>query len=358
VVLSRRPLGRGNSFLVGSLATGLLISLCAGLAAFAATWLILRHAHRLGIVQSPNARSSHTVPTPSGGGVGTVLGGTIATGFAAMTTPVSAGIVLASSLIIAAIGFYDDRKPLPAAFRLGAHFLLFAFVLLAAVPLTSLAVELGAPLQLPVLLAVLVLAGVYWINLFNFMDGIDGLAASQAIFMLGAASALALGADPGLAHEPNLWWLLGLAAATFGFLPLNWPPARIFMGDAGSTYLGFVIAALALLTIAWGWLSLSQWAILGAAFVTDATVTLTRRLLLREKVFEAHRRHAYQALSRRWRSHRKVTLLFIAINVVWLLPLAWLAGSGGLGWPLATLAYAPLAALAFYAGAGAPEVKA
>jgi Fuc2NAc and GlcNAc transferase len=129
------------------------------------------------------------------------------------------------------------------------------------------------------------------------------------------------------------------------------------MGDAGSTWLGFIIAMLALLTVSWGWLSAWQWLILGAAFVTDASVTLARRLLRGEKVTQAHRRHAYQALSRRWESHRAVTLLFIAIDVVWLLPLALWAGMGAAGWLAALVAYAPLVALALLAGAGAPEVK-
>jgi len=150
-----------------------------------------------------------------------------------------------------------------------------------------------------------------------------------------------------------LWVLLGVGAATAGFLLQNWPPARIFMGDAGSTYLGFVIAILALVTIAGGWLTLPQWVILAAAFVTDATVTLIRRLMLGEKVFEAHRRHAYQVLSRRWSSHHRVTLSFIGLNLIWLLPLAYAAPSWG--WLAVGVAYLPLIGLALYLGAGAPE---
>lgn len=337
------------------MASGLFITFIAGFAAFVATWLILRHARHLGVIQIPNARSSHSVPTASGGGVGIVIGGAIGTSLAAFQAPLPILLVLAASLIIAAIGFYDDRKPLPALYRLGAHFVLFAVAVIGVIPLGRLADELG--IALPLLLGLLVLAGVYWINLFNFMDGIDGLAASQAAFMLLAAAALALAATPGLLDHPGLWWLIALAAASLGFLCLNWPPARIFMGDAGSTYLGFVIAILALLTISWGWLALWQWAILGAPFVTDATVTLLRRALQREKIVEAHRRHAYQALARRWNSHRSVTLLLIAIDVVWVLPLAFVAGwqenSGPL---LAILAYAPLVVMAIVAGAGAPEI--
>jgi Fuc2NAc and GlcNAc transferase len=336
------------------LLSGLVASLVSGIAAFAATWLILRNAGTLGLVQPPNARSSHTVPTPSGGGVGIVAGGIVATGFAALHTPAAALLVLVTSLIIAAIGFYDDRKPLRASLRLVAQTLLLTVTILFAVPLAPLA----GTLPLPLLVVSLVLIGVYWINLFNFMDGIDGLAASQAAFMMLGAAFLAFTGTRGVVDDPNLWWLIALAAATLGFLPLNWPPAKVFMGDAGSIYLGFVIAAAALLTTAWGWLSFWQWLILGAAFITDATITLTRRLLMREKIFEAHRRHAYQALSRRWQSHGKVTLAFIVANLVWLLPLAFFTGrQPGCALALTALAYAPLALLAFLAGAGAPETE-
>ena len=125
---------------------------------------------------------------------------------------------------------------------------------------------------------------------------------------------------------PLTLWMLGLAAATFGFLLLNWPPAKLFMGDTGSTYLGLLIAFFALATLASGWLTLSQWLILPAAFLADSLTTLGRRLLNREPIWQAHKRHAYQALQRRFGSHRTVTLLYAAINLVVLLPAAALAG--------------------------------
>lgn len=324
--------------------------------------MILRHAQHLGVIQVPNARSSHSVPTPSGGGVGIVIGGAVGTSLAAFQAPREILIVLATSLCVAAIGFFDDRRPIPAGFRLSAQFVLFAVAVIGVVPLGPLGQEMGINLPLPVMLGLfglLMLIGVYWINLFNFMDGIDGLAASQAVFMALAAAAMALAGTPGLIAHPGIWWLIALAAASLGFLCLNWPPAKIFMGDAGSTYLGFIIAVLALLTITWGWLTAWQWTILGAPFVTDATVTLLRRALQRERIVEAHRRHAYQALSRRWGSHRRVTLLLIAIDLIWVLPLAFVAGwQESFGVLVAMVAYAPLVVLVLVAGAGAPEVKA
>jgi len=340
-----------SSPVVERVASGLVVCLIAGLLSFAATWLVRRHAPRLGLVQAPNARSSHSVPTPGGGGLGIVLGGAVASLYAVPSAPVPVLTALVASLVLAAVGFRDDRAPLHPGLRLLAQAALWLLAVLATGALTPLAAGAGIPA--PLLLAGLALVGVYWINLFNFMDGIDGLAGSQAVFMLLGAAALALLGGAIGPDAPLLWWLAGIAAATLGFLVLNWPPATIFMGDVGSTWLGFVLAVLALLTMSWGWLSLWQWLILGAAFVTDASVTLARRLLRGERVLEAHRRHAYQALARRWRSHRRVTLLFIGIDLAWLLPLAvWAAGAG---WVAAALAYAPLVALALAAGAGAPE---
>jgi Fuc2NAc and GlcNAc transferase len=128
------------------------------------------------------------------------------------------------------------------------------------------------------------------------------------------------------------------------------------MGDTGSTYLGLMTGFLALVTLALGWLSLPQWLILAGVFVADPAVTLLRRLVQGERIFEAHRRHAYQHLSRRWASHRTVTLGVIGIDVAVLLPLAALAGANpGWAWPLVGVTYVLLVALALYAGAGGPE---
>jgi Fuc2NAc and GlcNAc transferase len=324
--------------------------LVAALAAFAVANFVRRNAERLGIVQAPNNRSSHSMPTPSGGGVGIVAGGTIAAAIAAMAAPSPYAIIAAIALVIAAIGFLDDRQPIAARYRLPAQLLLAGIAIGLCVPLGALRQQTGLPLPELAIGMLALVAVVYWLNLFNFMDGIDGIAGSQAIFMVLAAALLTTPQA-----GPTFWLLLGVGTATAGFLVLNWPPAKIFMGDAGSTYLGFMTGMLALLTIAGGQLSLPQWLILGAAFVTDASVTLVRRVLRRERVFEAHRRHAYQVLSRRWQSHRKVTLGFVALNLIWLLPLAWLAGFAGWGWAVAIVAYLPLVGLALYFRAGAPE---
>jgi Fuc2NAc and GlcNAc transferase len=149
---------------------------------------------------------------------------------------------------------------------------------------------------------------------------------------------------------------LALGAACFGFLIWNWPPAKIFMGDVGSGYLGFVIGVLALAAARENSVTLWVWLILSGVFFVDATLTMARRCLRGERVYQAHRSHAYQWLARRWRSHKLVTATVVAINLLWLLPCAWLA----IAWPklvvwTVLIALGPVAVAAFAAGSGRSE---
>jgi len=193
---------------------------------------------------------------------------------------------------------------------------------------------------------------VWLLNLYNFMDGIDGIASIEAICIcLGGSLLYWL---TGHAQEAVLPMLL--AATVAGFLVWNFPPARIFMGDAGSGFLGIVLGLLALMAgwinplLFWGWL------ILLGVFVVDATFTLARRLLRGDKVYQAHRSHAYQYASRRYAGHRPVSLAVAAINLGWLLPVAsavvLLKLDGALG---TMVAYAPLVVLALIYQAGKKE---
>lgn len=334
---------------------GLFLTLISALVSLGVTFFVMRNAEYLRVMASPNARSSHVRPTPSGGGLGIVAGGAVAALSTAMSTPWPTLLVLLAGLVMAAIGFLDDRKPVPAAYRLAAQLALAGILAALCVPMAQLTAGIGLPLPGSAVLLLAVVGTVYWVNIFNFMDGIDGIAASEAGFMLAGAALIAVWAQPGLVELPFLWWLVATASAAAAFLALNWAPAKIFMGDAGSTFLGFIIAFFALATIALGWLTLWQWLTLGALFLADATVTLIRRLRLRERLFEAHRRHAYQRLSRRWKSHRKATGLYIAINVLWLLPMAALAGDRLTGMLVALIAYLPVVLLMLRVGAGRPE---
>jgi len=335
------------------LTPGLIIAVACLAVAFFTALIIRWRARRMGLIAEVNSRSSHTVPTPSGGGIGIVLAASVAGIFVAIPYPAAIVPVIIAGILIAIIGYLDDRQPIAARWRLGAQILLTGAVVLS-VPLEILGPQLGVTLPEPVFLVVLVLAGALWINLFNFMDGIDGLAAAEAIFLLLGAMFIASWFQPGVLYQGLFWWMAWLAAACLGFLLLNWAPAKIFMGDAGSTYLGLMFFFFVIASIAGSWLSLAQWLILAAAFLADSLTTLVRRGLNREPVWQPHKRHAYQHLQRRLGSHAMATLIYIAIDVGLLLPLAWLAGAYcAYDWAFLVLAYVILVPAAIKAGAGA-----
>lgn len=310
-----------------------------------------RHAVMLGLIDAPNHRSSHMRPTPRGGGLGIVLGST----GCALWIGLRAGAdgfywsALLGSVLVAAIGLRDDIRHVPAAIRLVVQLSAVGALVWSIPGVLPDGPAAGAWLWLPVLL----IAGGWWINLFNFMDGIDGIAGSQAVFMLSTAAVLALWREPVVIGDPLWLWMPVLGLVALVFLGRNWPPARVFLGDVGSTYLAFVSFYFALATVLKGWLTPAVWLVLGALFAADASVTLLRRALRRQRLLEAHRSHAYQRLARRYGSHKKVTLGAAMINLGWLAPLA----AACLQWPqtqwvIVILAYLPLVALAWVAGAG------
>jgi len=249
---------------------------------------------------------------------------------------------------VAVVGWFDDRIGLPASTRLVVHVLSATWLLACAFdPLATFGVE-GRAASIAVYCAV-ALAIVWGLNLYNFMDGIDGLAGSQGVF-LGAAGAFLLWRH-GLDVPATLMILS--ASATFGFLLHNWPPARIFMGDVGSGGLGFLFAAVPVATLGSDGPSIHAWVILWGTFLCDATITLARRMLRGEKLAQAHRGHAYQVLARRMGGHRPVTLWYCVINVVWLFPLAIVADSSlQAGRWACVLALAPLCIAAWILGGG------
>ena len=230
-------------------------------------------------------------------------------------------------LALALTGLLDDHFRLPVRVRLLIHFAAAGWALwqldgMGPLNLGWIVWDWGWLGQL------VALVGLVWmINLYNFMDGIDGIAGVEAICVSGSGALLMSWKDlPTLASLAMV-----LAAASAGFLIWNWPPARIFMGDAGSGFLGFVFGVLAISSAKErSWL-LWPWLILLSVFIVDSMLTLARRLIAGARWYEAHRSHAYQHGARRHRSHLKVTLAVAAINVVWLFPLAW----GASVWPTA-----------------------
>lgn len=310
--------------------------------AFAVTLAYRLLAVRRGLLDRPVERSSHSIPTPTGGGVGIIAG----CGLAVAVVATGAGIgtdwvvVLTAAGLLGALGFADDRFGLPVLLRLLAQVVVagFCVVFLLGVAGGETRAAAGSPLPLLALMAGVALVGLT--NFFNFMDGIDGLAGAQGVFVAGSA-ALLIGLDGEIADSVLV--LSAVAAGCLGFLALNWPPARIFMGDTGSLALGFLLAGAPLVTAPRGELQLPVWLILWALFVTDAGLTLAHRTLRGLRPYEAHRDHAYQRLARHWGAHRRVTVLYTLINLLWLLPLAVLARYRMLApLPAVLIAYLPL----------------
>jgi len=275
------------------------------LAAAACTWVVTRwviaYLARRQVLDRPNARSSHAVPTPRGGGLG--LLGIALPLMAAVTwlhtpeTPVS-WAVLAGGLALAGLSWVDDLSHIHSGLRLIAHFAAAALVL-ALLPAKFTLFQGLFPLIADRLLAAL--AWVWFINLYNFMDGIDGLAGIETLAIgLGLAVLMVLvGRSGGNAAIAAGLWGWTLAACAAGFLVHNWHPAKVFLGDVGSVPLGFLLGWLLLQLALWGYWVAAL--ILPAYYLADASFTLMARLLRGEKIWQAHKQHFYQrAVARGW----------------------------------------------------------
>lgn len=316
------------------------------------TWLMRRYALAKNVMDIPNHRSAHLVPTPRGGGVAFVVSILIAIpcmhllGF---LTPEGSLALMCAGVFVATLGFLDDHGHLNAGLRLLGHAIaaFLALYWMHGFPTVHFMIW-----TLPTGIWLNIFGFFYFIwliNLYNFMDGIDGIAASVAICVCGSAAFIYwLCGDSGLMVLP-----LVLAASVAGFLVWNWPPARIFMGDAGSGFLGFILAVLSLQAthmytqLFWSWL------ILLGVFIVDATYTIIRRACCGDKIYQAHSTHAYQRASRMFNSHLPVTVVVILINLGWLLPLATLVGLQKLNGVVGLMiAYLPLVVLTIYLGAG------
>jgi len=339
---------------------GFTVAAGALAASFVLTLAIKRAARGLGLIDVPNERSSHARPTPKGGGVAIAISSLAAMGLLSILGMMPAHLFLAiapGGAAVAAVGLIDDITPLTARLRLLVHFMAAAWAVVCIGPVPffdHLAPDTPGFQWLGYALSTV---GIVWfLNMYNFMDGIDGIAASQAVFMCVGAALLAL-FSTGIAYIAAAAIVIG--AASCGFLLWNWPPAKIFMGDVGSGYLGFVFAVLALASGAHSHSLFGVWSclILAGVFSVDATFTVVRRFLRGEQVTRPHRTHAFQLLTQKM-GHRNVTLAVALVNLVWLLPcaLASVLRPQDALW-IATLSLCPLVLGAFMIDAGRPEVN-
>ncbi len=249
---------------------------------------------------------------------------------------------------VAIVGFLDDKGNITPKWRLLVHFTAATIVVYTVGGLPALSM-FGYPLSLGWMGNLLAVIAIVWIlNLYNFMDGIDGIAGTEALSALGIMACLLIPMNTGLCAMHSL-----LAAAVCGFLFWNFPPAKIFMGDAGSGFLGLMLAALLLFSASTSPALFWSWLIMLGVFIVDATFTLTRILLRGEKVYEAHSTHAYQHATRKYGRHLPITLSVLTINLLWLSPIAFFVARGTLdGATGLCIAYAPLLVLAYRFKAG------
>ena len=302
--------------------------LIAAVPAFVGALVLTGLARRIAVARSvldvPNERSSHTSPIPRGGGlaiVTVVLSGVAILWLTGVLGWTESWAILGGGTLVAVVGWLDDRRSLSAFTRLAAHVAAAAWALwwLGGMPFLTTGREVHSLGMFGTALAGFAI--VWAINVTNFMDGIDGLAAGEVVTVTLTAAALLAEVHPSLAAAAAL-----TGGAALGFLPWNWRPARIFMGDTCSGFLGYVLAVLAVASERAGALPALVWVVLYAVFATDATVTLLRRAWRGERWYSAHRSHAYQRAVQAGWSHARVTATVLFLNVG-LGVLAWRAAA-------------------------------
>ena len=326
---------------------------------------VIRYGPRFGLLDTPVARSAHVAPKPLGGGAALAAPYFLCViWFVASAAISESALAYLGCLFIVVLGFSDDRWQLSSKVRLPVQFI----VSLAAVRAIGVdSVDFGFfSLSEPLTLSLLAVLSLVWLcNLTNFMDGIDGIAASQLLVTSLSCVVLLAGLEGGLdaaagesgEHDVVLTLSVVLAASAASFLLWNWSPASLFMGDAGSGFIGFALGLLALESLVTQRMSVWSWVLLLGVFIADTAVTILVRIIRGERWYEGHSQHAYQILSRRLNSHPRVVGGVILINICWLLPLAWVAGIlPHYGVLFATIGLAPLLLGCYRLGAGRADL--
>lgn len=278
-------------------------------------YVVRNHALKKGIFDIPNERSSHKIATPRGGGLGLVIPFLFSVIILGFFKIISVSVVLAlvgGGTLVAVLGWMDDKNGLTARVRAFFQLLAAAWAVYWLGGFSTMSVGF-AELQMSWIGSMLAIIGTVWmINLYNFMDGVDGIAGIEAVSVAVICGILLLWQQSsGFAAVSFL-----LAAAVLGFLIWNWPPAKIFMGDVGSAFLGYIFAVMAIWSENTGAVSLIIWIMLLGVFVIDATLTLIKRVARGEKWYEAHRSHVYQLAVQAGYSHKQVTISVLFLNLL------------------------------------------
>lgn len=326
---------------------------------------VIRYGPRFGLLDTPVARSAHVAPKPLGGGAALAAPYFLCVIWFVTSAAISeSALAYLGCLFIVVLGFSDDRWQLSFKVRLPVQFIV-SVAAVRAIGVDS--VDFGFfSLSEPLTLSLLAVLSLVWLcNLTNFMDGIDGIAASQLLVTSLSCVVLLAGLEGGLdaaagesgEHDVVLTLSVVLAASAASFLLWNWSPASLFMGDAGSGFIGFALGLLALESLVTQRMSVWSWVLLLGVFIADTAVTLLVRIIRGERWYEGHSQHAYQILSRRLNSHPRVVGGVILINICWLLPLAWVAGIlPHYGVLFATIGLAPLLLGCYRLGAGRADL--
>ena len=322
---------------------------------------VIRYGPRFGLLDTPVARSAHVAPKSLGGGAALAAPYFLCViWFVASAAISESALAYLGCLFIVVLGFSDDRWQLSSKVRLPVQFIV-SVAAVRAIGVDS--VDFGFfSLSEPLTLSLLAVLSLVWLcNLTNFMDGIDGIAASQLLVTSLSCVVLLVGLDAAAGesgeHDVVLTLSVVLAASAAGFLLWNWSPASLFMGDAGSGFIGFALGLLALESLVTQRMSVWSWVLLLGVFIADTAVTLLVRIIRGERWYEGHSQHAYQILSRRLNSHPRVVGGVILINICWLLPLAWVAGIlPHYGVLFATIGLAPLLLGCYRLGAGRADL--
>lgn len=297
---------------------------CTGafILSFFLTKLYVVFAEKVKILDYPNERSAHKNPIPRGAGISFYLSFNIILAFLLWQERISlqyAFPLMMGGAVVVVLGYWDDLSSISALIRLFVHFLASVFIFSLLSNGFSEHVDISFLPSWPWLTTIFCILFIMWfINLYNFMDGSDGLAAS-----MGIVGSILIAVISFLQGNPNLALIyIVLAYAIGGFLMLNWTPAQVFMGDAGAYFLGYVFGSLALITKLYYSSSLYVHLIIFGFFIVDATWTLIRRAVRGEKLYLGHRTHAFQKLiSNGWGAGRVLTF-YILGTILWLFPVS------------------------------------